>query len=201
MYCIRSRPPPLSKAAKSALAAAVPLAHPAPNAVLYPWQQTPPILYQRRRRPTSSCTGEAGQPLAFFFKKLSGAGRPLLHLRPSAPSATFVSRARIFKTFEGAQESIPSLAGRIDSSESISGLLKRLQIWALLEGRRFRHGFRRLTDQSPNLSTFQQGAQESIPSLAGRYDVPSARLHRLVESIIALLKHLLYKYGLRRLRV
>ncbi len=58
------------------------------------------LRYPRGRRPTAVVWGGSSQPLAFFSKKMTRAGSPLLHLRVSAPSATFVSRARICKPFK-----------------------------------------------------------------------------------------------------
>ncbi len=103
------------------------------------------LRYPRGRRPTAVVGGKLSPSLS-SPRSMSGAGSPLLHLRPSAPSATFVSRVRICKPF-WRSPGIYSQPGRIDSSESIPELLKRLQIRALLEGRRFRL----LTEQSPYL--------------------------------------------------
>jgi hypothetical protein len=105
------------------------LAHPAPNTVL------------------SLATDASDTHVGDGLQQLCGGGQP------ATPSSTF-SAVRHFRfqspyfvsLFEGAQESIPSLAGRINSLESIPGLLKCLQIRTLLEGRHFRL----LTDQSPN---------------------------------------------------
>jgi hypothetical protein len=83
------------------------------------------LRYPRGRRPTAAVRGTlAASP--FLIQAAVGAGQPLIHLRPSAPSATFVSRARICKPFEGAQESIPSLAESIPGAqESIPSLAGR----------------------------------------------------------------------------
>jgi hypothetical protein len=83
-------------AAKASLAAAVPLAHPAPNAVL---------SLATDASDTHVCgvlqqlNGGRWQPLAFYSKKLSGAGNQVLHLRQGA--AGRFQRGQTFQVLTG----------------------------------------------------------------------------------------------------
>ncbi len=105
------------QAAKSALAALA--ANPAPNAVLS--LATDASYSHVVRGKLAAVAGSPSLSYPRLNQEAVGAGGPLLHLRPSAPSATFVSRARICKPFEGAQESISSLAGRYDNPNCRTG--------------------------------------------------------------------------------
>jgi hypothetical protein len=129
-----------------------------------------------------ACRGRAARYSTFDLQRCP----PL-----SFPEPVFVN------LFEGAQESVPTLAGRIDSSESIPGLLKRFQIRALLEGQHYRQ----LTDQSPNSEFVNISRSPKIDSQPGgpvRQPGPPGYKgwwNRFLRSLNV------YKYGLRRLRV